>query len=177
MTIADFEDNTAQGFASSTPTIASGGANSSSYYAFITNPASAECTMRKTISTGSLVGYDNIEFYVKLPAANVILSGDASAVFIIDSSGQWSYTSVYQWVDRSSTAWQQVSIPLAKLTRNGDSTPASSGTGTVLDPATANIVGFRFWNGTSYNWSIDEIVVIAAAAAQVANAIFFGAMF
>jgi hypothetical protein len=153
--IANFDAGTADGFDNGA-SFASGGANGTAYSGSFTNGAGAGIETTKAMTTGFATGYTYLNFWVKLPVASVLLSGDASAAVITDNEG-WKWTSIYYWINPASTAWQFVSIPLSKLTANGDSTPSTAGTGNGLITSTSNASKFRFWNTSSYTWLVDEV--------------------
>jgi len=94
-----------------------------------------------SLSANTGVGYDSIEFWIKLPAPNILLTGDASAIAYDD--GSWKWTSFYHWVDRTSTEWQKVVVPVSKMTSDGNSTPSTDGTGDPFDPTQAGTFKLR----------------------------------
>lgn len=161
--IADFESNTAEGF--SNLSAIAGGANGTDYAGRITNATDGDVESTKGMTTGFPVGFDTVKFYVKLPASNVIVSGDASAIVITDSGG-WKWVSLYNWCDREDTNWQLVTIPLAKFGSNGDGTPVSDPTGSPLVPEDADGFKFRFWNSVSRNWDFDEVQLVSSFALE-----------
>lgn len=168
--IATFESGT-DGFSSVTRDTGTG-ANGTSASVYTTNPAEGDVSPDKFIDADTATEGELFEFWVKLPGADVILSGDASAVAF--EQGGWRWCSLYNYVNRSSTAWQKVSIPLTHFTADGNSSPGSPGTGTPFDPTASATFKFRFWNNVSYNWYFDEIAFVSSSPATIVKDIIGG---
>lgn len=155
-TVSDFEDNTTDGWSSGS--VVGSAANGTTYALQFDNPAGGDTTITNgAISGGTTAnGYTGISLWFKQGTASVILSGDASALYI--DQGGWRYVSLYNYINRASTSWQYITIPFNEFTANGDSTPGVPGTGTVFDKtSSAGAIGLRFWNSSAYSWFVDEM--------------------
>jgi hypothetical protein len=130
------------------------GANNTSGCMVCSPPEDEAAEASVNIPANTATGYDSVEFWIKLPEPNILMDDDASAIAYDD--GSWKWTSFYHWVDRTSTEWQKVVVPLSKMTSNGDSTPSTDGTGDPFDPTKAGTMRWRLYNQSARNWYLDE---------------------
>lgn len=103
-------------------------------------PASGDTIATRNLWSNILTGYDTLDFDVNFNGNSLLTAGDTPRLGFDQSGGEWIVLT--NFATNGVNGWQHISIPLSKITSNGDATPSTAGTGTHLDP-TVTVSSFQ----------------------------------